>query len=437
MHRGRLLARLSVTVSPMEPLSELIEHRARDDAAKPFCVFDDARLSFGDLRRRVRRLASGFAALGVRPGDHVAVMLGNHSDHPVVFLALAALGATQIPVNVHLRGLGLEYVIAHSEARALVADERFAPELAPLLPKSSVDLLVWRGTKAPGGPLRSTSLADVEAAGVDSRPGAPDPDRVVSITYTSGTTGPPKGVMLGELPYLMAGHVAGQLADVRAGDVLLTWEPLYHIGGSQVIVACLQHGVPMALLERFTASAFWDAARRHHATQVHYLGGVLGLLLKQPARADDHDHSVRVAWGGGAPAHLWEPFERRFGVRIREAYGMTEAASFTTINQPGVTDGPDHRSSMLERRDLLGRAVGQRRGQRLERGGLLAQCVEEQVGHVAGHAGPDHHPQHREVLSVLGERVRGHEPALLAQASRDVEHGVVLDLRPQREREHG
>jgi len=335
MHRGRLLARLSVTVSPMEPLSELIEHRARDDAAKPFCVFDDARLSFGDLRRRVRRLASGFAALGVRPGDHVAVMLGNHSDHPVVFLALAALGATQIPVNVHLRGLGLEYVIAHSEARALVADERFAPELAPLLPKSSVDLLVWRGTKAPGGPLRSTSLADVEAAGVDSRPGAPDPDRVVSITYTSGTTGPPKGVMLGELPYLMAGHVAGQLADVRGGDVLLTWEPLYHIGGSQVIVACLQHGVPMALLERFSASAFWDAARRHHATQVHYLGGVLGLLLKQPARADDHDHSVRVAWGGGAPAHLWEPFERRFGVRIREAYGMTEAASFTTINLDG------------------------------------------------------------------------------------------------------
>jgi carnitine-CoA ligase len=62
---------------------------------------------------------------------------------------------------------------------------------------------------------------------------------------------------------------------------------------------------------------------------------VLGLLLKQPPRHEDLHHSVRIAWGGGAPAHLWEPFERRFGVRMREAYGMTEAASFTTINLEG------------------------------------------------------------------------------------------------------
>jgi len=180
------------------------------------------------------------------------------------------------------------------------------------------------------------SLDDAVAAGTSAVPPRPPAaERIVSITYTSGTTGPPKGVMLGEKPYLFAGHVAGQLADVRAGDVMLTWEPLYHIGGSQVIVTCLQYGVPMALLERFSASGFWDEARRYRATQMHFLGGVLGLLLKQPPRPDDRNHSVRIAWGGGAPAHLWEVFEQRFGVRIREAYGMTEAASFTTINLEG------------------------------------------------------------------------------------------------------
>jgi crotonobetaine/carnitine-CoA ligase len=317
----------------MESLFELLERRARDDAAKPFCFFAGSTVSFGDLAQRVRRLASGFAAHGVRPGDRVAVMLANHPDHPMVFLALAELGVTQIPVNIHLRGLGLEYVLAHSEASAVVADERFAPELQQVLAKTSVELLVWRGTAMPSGPARSTSLDDLVAAGTPtSTPSTTDPDRVLSITYTSGTTGPPKGVMLGEKPYLMAGHVAGQLADVRPGDVMLTWEPLYHIGGSQVIVTCLQHGVPMALLERFSASAFWDQARRYRATQMHYLGGVLGILLKQPPRPDDREHSVRIAWGGGAPAHLWEPFEDRFGVRIHECYGMTEAASFTTIN---------------------------------------------------------------------------------------------------------
>jgi crotonobetaine/carnitine-CoA ligase len=321
----------------VESITELLERRGRDDAAKPFCLFDGSRLSFADLRDRVNRLASGFAALGVHPGDRVAVMLANHPDHPVTFLALARLGATQVPVNVHLRGLGLEYVLTHSEARAIVADARFAAELSSLPAIGTLDLLVWRGTAVPVGSARSIGLDAVAAAGTSAPPrGVPLGDEhLVSLTYTSGTTGPPKGVMLGEKPYVMAGHVAGQLADVRPGDVMLTWEPLYHIGGSQVIVTCLRYGVPMALLERFSASTFWDEARRYRATQMHYLGGVLGLLLKQTPRHDDTDHPVRIAWGGGAPAHLWEPFERRFGVRIREAYGMTEAASFTTINVEG------------------------------------------------------------------------------------------------------
>jgi carnitine-CoA ligase len=320
----------------MESIGELLERRVRDDPARPFCVFEGSRTSFGELGDRVNRLATGFAAMGLSPGDRVAVMLANHPEHVMVFLALAGLGATQVPINIHLRGLGLEYVLAHSEARAIVADERFASALTPVVARSSLELLVWRGAPAPAGSTRSISLGDVAAAGTPLAPRTPPRDeRIVSITYTSGTTGPPKGVMLGEKPYLMAGHVAGLLAEVRAGDVMLTWEPLYHIGGSQVIVTCLQHGVPMALLERFSASTFWDDARRYGATQMHFLGGVLGLLLKQAPRDDDRSHRIRVAWGGGAPAHLWEPFERRFGVRLREAYGMTEAASFTTINLEG------------------------------------------------------------------------------------------------------
>ena len=325
----------------MESISDLLARRSRDDSSKPFCLFNDSVVTFGELNRNVSRLASGFASLGVRPGDRVAVMLANHPDHLVVFLALVTLGATQVPVNIHLRGLGLEYVLAHSAARALVADDRFASELEPIVARTALELLVWRsspastGTRAPDGSARSVTLEGALRAAPTTTPTRPDPDRIVSITYTSGTTGPAKGVMLGEKPYLMAGDVAGQLADVRPGDTLLTWEPLYHIGGSQVIVTSLQRGVPMALVERFSASTFWERARRHRATQMHYLGGVLGLLLKQPPRSDDRDHAVRIAWGGGAPAHLWEPFERRFGVRIREAYGMTEAASFTTVNLEG------------------------------------------------------------------------------------------------------
>jgi crotonobetaine/carnitine-CoA ligase len=138
--------------------------------------------------------------------------------------------------------------------------------------------------------------------------------------------------MLTDAMYRAAGRTAGLLADLRPGDVLLFWEPLYHIGGSETIVASLHYGVPIALVERFSASRFWAETRRYGATHIHHLGGIMGLLMKQPERDDDAGNPVRISWGGGAPAQIWEAFERRFGLRIREAYGLTEGASFTTIN---------------------------------------------------------------------------------------------------------
>ena len=320
--------------STAAPLDELVARRARDDGGRPFCLFGDAVVTFAELAERVGRLAAGLAARGLGPGGMVAVMLDNHPDHVVTFLALARLGAPQVPVNVQLRGPGLRYLLEHSGARAVIADVRHAEALVPAL-GTGVERVVWRGGvgRPHAGDLAFEAVAHAGATGV--RPGVPPADRLVSVTYTSGTTGPPKGVMLGERAYLAAGRIAGLLADVGPTDVMLTWEPLYHIGGSQVVVTCLQRGVPMALLERFSASTLWAEARRHGATRLHYLGAVLALLLKQPPRADDADHPVRIAWGGGAPAVVWEPFEQRFGVRIRECYGMTEAASFTTVNLEG------------------------------------------------------------------------------------------------------
>jgi crotonobetaine/carnitine-CoA ligase len=155
------------------------------------------------------------------------------------------------------------------------------------------------------------------------------------ILYTSGTTGPQKGVMVTDRMYQTAARNAGIAAGVRPGDVLFLWEPLHHVAGVQTVILCLQQGVACAMVERFSASRFWDQVRRYRATQIHYLGGVLSLLLKQPERADDADNPVRIAYGAPAPPDIWTRFERRFGVTIHECYGMTEASSFTTINLAG------------------------------------------------------------------------------------------------------
>lgn len=122
------------------------------------------------------------------------------------------------------------------------------------------------------------------------------------------------------------------ISAARDGDVMFMWEPLFHIGGAQMIILPLIRDVELALVERFSASQFWTQVKATGASHIHFLGGILQILLKQPPGPFDRHHGVRVAWGGGCPRDVWRPFEERFGIPIRECYGMTECSSITTAN---------------------------------------------------------------------------------------------------------
>jgi len=94
--------------------------------------------------------------------------------------------------------------------------------------------------------------------------------------------------------------------------------------------------VTLTLVAHFSASRFWNQAKAEGASHIHFLGGILQILLTQPASDLDRQHGVRIAWGGGCPREVWTPFEQRFGVQIRECYGMTECSSITTYNDNGT-----------------------------------------------------------------------------------------------------
>lgn len=238
---------------------------------------------------------------------------------------LARAGAVWVPVNAQLRGPGLGYVLEHCQPTLVIADR----ELLPVIAESGAHLADTPVIDAGEIESWSSELAEFDEP-------LPTPENCLAIFYTSGTTGPPKGVMLSHAMLRFAGEAVALVAEPRPGDVFLMWEPLYHIGGAQLLVLPLIRDVTLAMVDRFSASRFWRQARDYRASHIHYLGGILQLLLKQPHSPFDREHGVRIAWGGGCPPEIWRPFEERFDVEIREAYGMTEASSITTYNERGI-----------------------------------------------------------------------------------------------------
>jgi crotonobetaine/carnitine-CoA ligase len=266
----------------------------------------------------------------------VAVILANHPDHIFTFFALAKLGAVWVPINPNLRGASLEFIIEQSAPRALIVDAEFWHYLKPISAVNKIDaFIIRRLEKLEEMPDALDFAVVAEGNAASPRTAAATMDEIRSIFFTSGTTGPPKGAPLTEKMLTTCAAAAGKAADVRPGDVFLLWEPIYHTSGAQMCVLALLEPVRLAIVPCFSASRFWDQVRKYQITKLHYLGGVLDILLKQPPGLNDRDHDVQIAFGAGCHDGAWKVFERRFGVELREVYGMTEASCFTTLNRSG------------------------------------------------------------------------------------------------------
>jgi crotonobetaine/carnitine-CoA ligase len=326
-------------------IPDLLAAGAAERGEAPYADFAGETVTLGALAEAVADAQHGLASLGVRRGDRVAVMLPNHREHVVLVHALVAMRAVWVPVNTRLRGEPLAHVLTDSDPSLLIIDPRYAPELAALrrgaTPARVVDYTVgavapWRRGATPPVPAESDGGAP---DGGDPNGGDPNGDEIVSIMYTSGTTGPAKGVQVTDQMLRAAALGAAEVSAPRDGDVFFLWEPLCHVGGAQVLLLPLLRPVRLAVVERFSASAFWSQVVAAGATHIHHLGGILPMLLERPRSESERDNRVRVSWGGGMTSDAWRDAETRFGLRVHECYGMTEASSISTANVSGVDGG--------------------------------------------------------------------------------------------------
>jgi crotonobetaine/carnitine-CoA ligase len=288
---------------------------------------DDDVLSFAGAFDAARRVASGLHELGARQGDHVAILLENSLDFYRAWFGVNQLGAVEVPINTAYRGDGLAYILEHSQARYLVVEDALVDRVLEIAGElSELRHLIVRGDADATG-FDVHTLDDVLATDPDGAPGPTvTPADPAAVMYTSGTTGPPKGVVLPQGCPISWGEQTAERLGLVPGETHYCSFPLFHaLAQYFATMPVFGNDGCTAIAPRFSASGFWGDVRRYGATSANMMGAVVSFVFSQPGRDDDADNPLRLAFGAPVPASIIKDFERRFGLRFVEIYGSSEA----------------------------------------------------------------------------------------------------------------
>lgn len=325
---------------PTEPerwiLPEVAAFQARHHPDKTFARFIGGEaISFAEAHDAGERAASFLHHLGVDPGDRVAVMVRNCADIVRAWLGLGRLGAAFVVLNTELTGAFLEHQIVNCGAEVAIIGADLLPvviDIAARLPRLKTvvvaDQASLGGAAAPD--MAATGWRVIDFAGwraAEPWQGAmPRARDIAAIMYTSGTTGPAKGVLMPHAHCYLFGYGAADKFRVTADDVYYIVLPLFHANGLLMqLYCCLMTGATAVVRRRFSAMAWLDDVKAHGATITNSLGVVSAFVVDTPPRPDDRDHKLRLILCAPNPAEHVPVWHERFGVpAVTSGYGMTE-----------------------------------------------------------------------------------------------------------------
>jgi crotonobetaine/carnitine-CoA ligase len=306
-------------------IPDLLAARAAERPEHPFVVTREGEHTFAQVHIASMKFARGLESLGIGRGDHVAILAGNSAAFLVAWFGINLRGAVAVTLNNQLVADGLRYSIAQSDARLLVVDRAWEDSRATQLDERLQRLprLVIEDDASFLSQL--SSLEPAVPVPVDGHAPA-------TILYTSGTTGLPKGVVNCHTAYLATGRATVAALRITPADRIMVFLPLFHTNPQMyAVMSALTTGATLIVLPRFSAATFFDDAIRFGATGFTFVGTVLSILTARH-EGERRDHAMRFCFGGGSPQAVWQAVEQRFGVKVHEAYGMTEVGGWTTAN---------------------------------------------------------------------------------------------------------
>jgi fatty-acyl-CoA synthase len=306
-------------------LARWIERHAAYAPGKAALVFEGREIGYAELARDIARLAGALhQTLGVQRGDRVAILSTNRPEFLTLIFACARIGAIVVPLNWRLAPPEHGYVLRDAEAALLFAEAEFRDAV----PRGPALRRIGFGFAGDGWESYDDLL---EAGGTAPEAGVlEDP---VLIVYTSGTTGRPKGAVLTQAALTWNAVNSTALHDLASTDRVLTFLPMFHVGGLNIqTLPALHAGATVFLQRRFQAEAALAAITRQRPSVTLLVPAVMKAMIEHPAWRDCDLSSLRLAGAGSSliPLELIQTFHRR-GVPICQIYGSTETAPIAIV----------------------------------------------------------------------------------------------------------
>lgn len=319
-------------------VGEILTRNARKFPDKVAVVHEGRSVTYRELNERVNRLANALLHLGLKKGERVGVLLHNCPEFVEVYFACAKSGAIFCPYNNHLKGMELKELINYSSPRFLFVDPDFlktVEEIRDELP--SVEQLILLGDVSKEGFVSYDEMigkGEGDEPGVDLAEGD-----VMSMIFTAGTTGRPKGALRTH-KHVVLNAMAGAIElQIGYDEVALISFPMYHVAGEDNLTKHILMSNTLVLKREgaFRAPEVLDLIEKHKVTMAQFVPTMIHRLVYEPKVGDYDLSSLRMIVYAAAPmpvSLLKQAMKVFSGCRFAQLYGQTESGPLTTVLKP-------------------------------------------------------------------------------------------------------